>query len=102
MTAYELVFADSAKKDLDRLHAFAADIDLDMAERALTTIASALQILCLHPYTCRKAQNAEFGAGLRELIIDFGNSGYLVLFEIIGNETVLVLAARHQRESDYH
>ena len=99
---YELIFADSAKKDLNRLHAFAADIDPEMGERALASIASALQILTRHPYACRKAHNAEFGSGLRELIIDFGSSGYLVLFEILGNETVLVLAARHQRESDYH
>lgn len=102
MTAYDLIFADSAKQDLDRLHEFASDIDAEMAERMLQKIASALQVLNHHPYTCRKVQNAEFGSSLRELIIDFRSSGYLALFEILDGKTVLVLAVRHQRESDYH
>ena len=102
MSSYELLFADSAKQDLDRLHEFASDINAEMAERMLQKIASALQVLNHHPYTCRKVQNAQSGSGLRELIIDFGGSGYLALFEIIGDTTVLVLAVRHQRESDYH
>jgi hypothetical protein len=36
------------------------------------------------------------------LIIAFGNTGYVALFEIINNTTVIVGAIRHQREDDYH
>ena len=39
---------------------------------------------------------------LRELIIPFGESGYVALFEIENRDTVTVLAARQQREEDYH
>jgi plasmid stabilization system protein ParE len=39
---------------------------------------------------------------LRELVISFGGAGYVALFEIEDNETVTVLAVRHQREDDYH
>jgi len=39
---------------------------------------------------------------LRELIIPFGASGYVALFEIAEDQTVTILAVRHQRESDYH
>jgi hypothetical protein len=39
---------------------------------------------------------------LRELIIAFGASGYVALFEIDGAETVTVLAVRQQCEDDYH
>ena len=39
---------------------------------------------------------------LRELIIPFGASGYVALFEIDDSHTVTILAVRHQRESDYH
>ena len=39
---------------------------------------------------------------LRELIIVFGASGYVALFEIDDAKTVTVLAVRHQREDDYH
>ena len=40
-------------------------------------------------------------AFLRELVIGFGASGYVVLFEIEDAATVTVLAVRHQREDDY-
>jgi len=45
--------------------------------------------------------------GVRKLtptygLIPFGVSGYIVLFEIEDKETVTILAARHQREEDYH
>ncbi|MGK2910969.1 MAG: type II toxin-antitoxin system RelE/ParE family toxin, partial [Sphingobium sp.] len=42
------------------------------------------------------------GAFLRELVIDFGASGYVLLFEIENSQTVTVLAVRHQREDDYY
>ena len=38
----------------------------------------------------------------RELIIPFGSTGYVALFEIISDHEVLVAAIRHQREDDYH
>ena len=38
----------------------------------------------------------------RELVVPFGNTGYLALFEIVSASKVVVLAARHQREEDYH
>ena len=41
-------------------------------------------------------------ATLRELIIPFGNSGYVALFEIETGGHVTILALRHQREDDYH
>ena len=39
---------------------------------------------------------------LRELIIPFGASGYVALFEIDNRDCVTFLAVRHQREEDYH
>ena len=59
-----------------------------------------MRSLELSPFSYRKAQaNNPF---LRELIIPFGASGYVALFEIEGTDTVTVLAVRHQREDDYH
>lgn len=43
-----------------------------------------------------------FSATRRELIIPFGASGYVALYEIDGPASVLLLAIRHQREEDYH
>jgi hypothetical protein len=36
------------------------------------------------------------------LIIPFGRSGYVALFEIENNSTVAAVAVRHQLEDDYH
>jgi hypothetical protein len=39
---------------------------------------------------------------LRELIIPFGATGFVALFEISDSQTVVIAAVRHQRESDDH
>ncbi len=39
---------------------------------------------------------------LRELIVPFGCSGYVALFEIEDESNVTVVAVRHQLEDDYH
>jgi hypothetical protein len=36
------------------------------------------------------------------LIIPFGRSGYVALFEIVDQENIVVSAVRHQLEDDYH
>ena len=51
------------------------------------------------PFACRKVDQAD--PFLRELLIRFGGSGYVALFEIDDDQTVTVLAVRHQREDDY-
>jgi hypothetical protein len=35
-------------------------------------------------------------------LIDFGNSGYVVLFEITAPDALTIMAVKHHRESDYH
>ncbi len=40
--------------------------------------------------------------GFRELVIDFGSSGYLALYDFDEMfDTITVYAVRHQKESDY-
>ena len=73
--------------------------DLEPAEQALAAISAGIATLRSSPFTCRKAGQSPF---LRELIIAFGSSGYVVLFEIAGTTDVLVSAVRHQLEEDYH
>jgi len=50
-------------------------------------------------FTCRKAGRGSF---LRELVILFGNSGYVALFELEDARMVTVLAVRHRLEDDHH
>jgi hypothetical protein len=51
------------------------------------------------PFTCRKAGDSPF---LRELVISFGATGYVALFEILDEQEVVIAAVRHQREDDYY
>jgi plasmid stabilization system protein ParE len=73
--------------------------DFALADKAIVAIQSGFATLRTSPFTCRKAEQSPF---LRELIIPFGATGYVALFEISDSQTVLIAAVRHQRESDYH
>ena len=70
------------------------------ARRALTAIGKGTEVLRRFPFTCRKADPDT--PLLRELLVSFGNSGYVLLYEIEDDSTVTILAVRHQREDDYH
>lgn len=99
---FEVRFTEEAMADLERLYDFAleqAGHDLRSADRALDAIRQAVVLLETSPFSCRKVGVDAF---LRELIIGFGSSGFVALFEIEDARTVTVLAVRHQRESDYH
>ena len=95
-----------AEADLERLFDFIIERelsrdrgDLAIAEQALAGIRAGIAPLKTSPFTCRKAGQSPF---LRELIIPFGRSGYLALFEIEAATEVVVVALRHQLEDDYH
>jgi plasmid stabilization system protein ParE len=102
---YRVTLLEEAVADLQRLEDFAIERELaseapDWAtpQRALDAIREGMRLLSWSPFTCRKA---ELGNGRsRELVVPFGSAGYVVLFEIVGND-VVVGAVRHQREEDY-
>lgn len=103
---YKVVFTPQARADLYRLYSYLIDgaetlEDLSLAERALLAIESALNVhLSQTPFIYRKAAG---GNSLRrELIIPFGATGYVALYEIAQPGKVVILAIRHQLEEDYH
>jgi plasmid stabilization system protein ParE len=102
VNAYRVVLAPEAQEDLERLYLFILELDATVAERALAAIENAYALLRHSPFSCRKASNGKLGPLVRELIIPFGAAGYVALFEILDDTTVLITAVRHQRESDYH
>ena len=99
---YTVFLTREAREDLRRLEDFLVEMalqhgDLDLPARAVDAIRNEMRVLETNPYTCRKVSSNPFE---RELIIPFGGSGYVALFEIIGDDEVLVAALRHQREDD--
>lgn len=101
--SYQVRFTEEAEADLVRLYEFilAKDSpDWSLATRALEAIKNGIRGLELSPFSYRKA--TPDNPFLRELIIPFGASGYVALFEIDNDQTVTILAVRHQLEEDYH
>lgn len=100
MSRYTVRFTAEAQADLERLYAFLLEKDCAAARRALTAISRGIKLLRFSPYSCRKV--ALDLPRHRELLVPFDSAGYVVLIEIEPPRTVTILAARHQREDDYH
>lgn len=97
--SFRVRYTRAAKEDLRRLYLFLLERDLAAARRAREAIARSIEFLQDFPFTCRKA--TADNPFLREMLIPFGSGGYVALFEIEDNQTVTILAIRHQREEDY-
>lgn len=97
--SYKVRYTAAARDDVKRLFTFLAENDPRAAQAARMAIAESIRLLQLFPFTCRKV--LDDNPLLREMVISFGSSGYVALFEIEDQDTVTVLAVRHQREEDY-
>ncbi len=88
-----------AQSDLSRLHTFLLGKDVNAAKRAIMPILEAFRPLTHAPNIGRLVEESE---DLRELVIDFGTSGYLALYRFeAALSAVTILAVKHQREDDY-
>jgi plasmid stabilization system protein ParE len=99
-----VIWSAQARNDLIRLHTFQLQQaktleDLDLADRALEAIEHTVEHgLSRNPLIYRRASAHR---AWREVIIGFGSTGYVALYELLPNSDVLILAIRHQREDDY-
>ena len=102
---FKVEFTPEADADLDRLFDFLLERaqtvgDAMRAYEAVEVIrAVANSHLSTTPYSYRKVGQRPT---LRELIVPFGSTGYVLRFDIRTPELVLVIGARHQREEDFH
>jgi addiction module RelE/StbE family toxin len=93
-----LIWTPSALRDIRRLHQFLAEKSPEAAQRAVKTIREAVNILAKHPESGRPVE--EMLPGFRELIVGFGQSAYVTLYQYDGAQ-IVILAVRHGRESGY-
>lgn len=91
-----VIFSPAALRDLERLRAFLRFKNPTAANRAATAIAQTIRHLTTHPEMGRPTDEPN----QRELLIGFGESGYISLYHFDG-QTVVVLAIRHQKEAGY-
>lgn len=92
-----VLYSRAAVADLDRLARFLREEHPQHADATAGLIAEALAILRQHPLIGRPSE-----AGLHQLHISRGRSGYVALYEYhASTDQVVVHRIRHQREAGF-
>lgn len=93
-----VIFSPGAVRDLERLRAFLREKNPAAARRAAEVIKKAVSALEKHPQLGRPAD--DLPPEFRELVIDFGDSGYVLMYRHANGEPdVVILTVRHQKEA---
>ncbi|MBK6975133.1 MAG: type II toxin-antitoxin system RelE/ParE family toxin [Sterolibacteriaceae bacterium] len=92
-----LIWSPPALRDVQRLHRFLADKNANAAKRAVRAIRDGLKTVARRPGVGRPVEDME--PEYREWLIEFGESGYVVLYRYDG-QTAVILAVHHQRERE--
>jgi plasmid stabilization system protein ParE len=88
---------ERALADLERLFDFIAEEDPARARKQVLSVRRAFELLAEHPLLGREAEE-----GRRELVLSRGRYGYIAKYRWLpAEDTVLILAVRHQREAGY-
>jgi plasmid stabilization system protein ParE len=92
-----LIYSAKALADFERLTDFLIESDAGAALETVALIEEAVNVLERHPLIGRPVEHP-----LRELVISRGRSGHVALYSFVPlQDTVLILAIRHQREAGY-
>ena len=93
----ELIYSRRALVDLERLTDFLLDTEPAAALETVALISEVVQVLANHPLLGHPAEY-----GMRELVVSRGRTGYVAMYSYEEQQdTVLVLAIRHQREAGH-
>jgi plasmid stabilization system protein ParE len=93
----QISYASQALADLERISDFLAEQGKETLP-TLDLIDEAVSILARHPLIGRPLE-----AGLRELVMSQGDTGYVALYSYEAPyDAILLLAIRHQREAGFH
>jgi len=95
----QVIVTENAGKGMNRCYEFISKKSLIAAERAAEVIDKKLAILETMPEAGRPFDDTMY---LRELIIPFGDSGYIALYRYERSyDAVYILAFRHLKEANY-
>lgn len=94
-----IIITAAAKLGLDRCRDFLVAKSPEAARRAATAISRSLAALETSPQIARPFRDHP---DLRELLIPFGDAGYVALYtHDRQKDEILILAFRHQKEAGY-
>jgi plasmid stabilization system protein ParE len=89
-----ILFARDALADIERLRSFLEGQTPDATARALSAIWAALDRVENFPHLGRSTEDPE----IRQLVIPFGASAYVVRYSLLPDNDILVLRLWHGRE----
>jgi plasmid stabilization system protein ParE len=90
----QIVYSARSLDHIERAFQFLREKNPGAAADAAAAICSAVDNLAAHPLVGRRIEGE-----LRELIISYGQTGYIALYRfVIARDEVRILAIRHQRE----
>lgn len=93
----QVIYSRRSLEQIERVFQFLTKENPAAAAGAVIVIQSAVDHLAAHPLIGKRIEGE-----LRELIISYGQTGYLALYRfVISQDEVRVLAIRHQRELGY-
>jgi plasmid stabilization system protein ParE len=93
------VVTEGAARGLERCREFLAARNPAASRRAAQAIGKQFAVLATHPGIGRPMEDEP---GMRELVVAFGDSGYVALYHHDkASDSVLILAFRHQKEAGY-
>jgi addiction module RelE/StbE family toxin len=94
----KISYSSQALADLERISDFLSGSGPAIQLEALDLIDDGVSILARHPLIGRQVE-----AGLRELVVSQGRTGYVALYSYeADHDAILILAIRHQREAGFH
>ena len=92
----KLIVSRSAAADFERLYEFIAAENAAAATRAVSVLSAAIDSLAMFPERGRPQESS----GLRELIVPFGRSSYVVRYlRDTLREEVIIIRPWHVREA---
>ncbi|MFY9260979.1 MAG: type II toxin-antitoxin system RelE/ParE family toxin [Gallionella sp.] len=94
----QINYSKAALADLERITQYLLSRDKEVAKRAIKTIRDALQRLTVFPESFRPVPDMIYH---REMVIDFGSSGYIALFRHLPNGDITIARIKHQLENAY-
>ena len=89
-------YSEASRGDLERLHQFLAQYDVNIADRALDAVIEGIDYIEAHPSSGSPMPDRP---NVRRSVIDFGATGYLVFHKRYEKQDVnFVARIIHQRE----
>jgi len=93
----QIIYTEQSQRDLARFYAFLSKKDKSVALRAIQTIRAAIKETQKMPEGYRPVTDLPHH---REVIIDFGASGYIARFRYEKGGDIVIVRIKHQLEND--